>query len=115
MPGCAPHAVTVQSAATELRLPPGPPFTRARSAAACTLQGRTALLLSYPDEHAESAAAAFAYPNTAYFAAGAGWLAVPIDRSEPVGQQSIVQDVALALHGHVGIGAKAPRVSPAGG
>lgn len=59
--------------------------------------------------------AAFAYPNTAYFAAGAGWLAVPIDRSEPVGQQSIVQDVALALHGHVGIGAKAPRVSPAGG
>jgi hypothetical protein len=85
----------------------------AGSAATCTLQGRIAVLVSYPSRPAESAAASAARAITAYFAGGPGWLAVPVDRSEPVGEQSVVQGVALALGGQIRFGT-GPRASASG-
>ena len=115
VPGCAERDVDVPTAGTDLGLPHGQRLiTRASSAATCTLQGRTALLLSYSSRHDEAAAAAAAHEMTAYFASGPGWLAVPLDLSEPIGQQSVVQDIALALAGSIRIGAKAPRVPGTG-
>lgn len=115
VPGCVPHAVSVRTGAIELRLPRARRlFAHARSAATCTLQGRTALLLSYPNVHSEAVAAGASYAITAYFAAGRGWLAVPVDLSEPVGQQSVVQDIALALGGQIRIGATVPRATAPG-
>lgn len=73
------------------------------------------MLVSYPSGQAESAAISAAYPIIAYYAAGPGWLAFPIDLSEPVGQQSIVQDVALGLGDRILVGAKAPRASTSAG
>lgn len=90
-------------------------MTHALFGATCTLQGRSTALPSYASRQDEAEAAAVAYEITAYFAAGPGWLAVPLDLSEPVGQQSVVQDVALALHGTVQVGAHAPRASATGG
>jgi hypothetical protein len=116
VPGCTAHDVNLQADATDLGLPYGRRLMRhALSGATCTLQGRAALLLSYASRQDEAEAAATAYGITAYFAAGAGWLALPLDLSEPVGQQSVVQDVALALDGTIGVGARAPRGSGTGG
>jgi hypothetical protein len=116
VPGCAAHEVDLQSRATSLGLPQVRRLLAdAGSAATCTLQGRTALLVTYANRQQESTAATVADRMTAYFASGPGWLALPVDLSEPVGQQSVVQDVALALHGMIQVGAKAPRVSKTGG
>lgn len=101
IPGCTPQPRTA-TAAARLGLPDTARlFTGARDAVSCTLRGRGVVLLTYRSPAAQSAAAAVARASSAYYATGAGWLALPIDRSEPVGQQSVVQDVALALNGQI--------------
>jgi hypothetical protein len=111
IPGCDPRPADLDGA-SRLGLPNMPRlFAHVLSAVTCALQGRTALLLTFRNAHDESVAAAPAYAMTAYYAAGPGWLAVPADLSEPVGQQSIVQDVALALGGQIMLGRHAPRAS----
>ncbi len=108
VPGCGRHPVTARQAA-RLGFPRSDRlYPPSASGAECRLQGRSALLVSYAGDRAESAAASVAYRGAAYFAVGPGWLAVPLDLSEPVGQQSVVQDVALALNGRVLRGAHAP-------
>lgn len=109
IPGCA-HPVNAKTAIDALPRADGL-LHGAESAAACTLQGRTAAVITYPTRQAESTAAAAAYADTAYFGAGPGWLAIPTDLSEPVGQQSVVQDLALALNGQILPGVNVPRAS----
>lgn len=115
VPDCAPHRVDAATV-TRLGFPrAGRLLDPAMSAAACTLKGRTAVLVSYPTRRAESAAASAAYATTACFASGPGWLAVPVDLRDPVGQLSVIQGLALDLGGRIVFGAKEPRASASGG
>jgi hypothetical protein len=98
---CRPQPLTPQTAAGRLRITDSHDIA---SAAACTLRGRTALILTFADQPRQAAAEAELRDRVAYYAAGPGWSAAPTDTSEPVGQQSVVQGVALALGGRIETG-----------
>lgn len=109
VPGCAARPISRAAAKGDGLVAARTVFAHARSAVSCSLQGRSAVLLTFDNPAAQAAAQDPLYPRLAFYAAGAGWVVVPLDVSEPVGEQSIVQDFALALAGHIVIGAKAPR------
>jgi hypothetical protein len=99
--GCDPHPLSRHSAAQRLRLPDARDVA---SAVACTLRGRTALILTFTGRAEQGAVEGQLRDRVAYYATGPGWSAAPSDTSERVGQQSVVQDVALALGGLVETG-----------
>lgn len=99
--GCQPHTLTPPAAAQRLHLPAARDLG---SAASCTLRGRTALVLTFTSRTSQAAVEAELRDRVAYYATGPGWSAAPTDTSERVGQQSVVQDVALALGGLVETG-----------
>ena len=103
VPGCAAHPVSVSEPIRGL--PVRTLFRLADSAATCSLRGRSAELLTFAGPTAQAATEARLRRDVAYYARGTGWVAVPVDLSEPVGQQSVVQDFALALSGQIVIGA----------
>lgn len=99
--GCNPHVLSPHTAANRLHLP----GTRAIvSTASCTLRGRTAIVLTFTSRGDQAAINTELSGRVAYYATGTGWSAAPTDTSERVGQQSVVQDVALALGGLVETG-----------
>ena len=99
--GCHPVPLTPRTAAQRLHLPAARDLG---SAASCTLRGRTALVLTFTSRTSQAAVEAELRDRVAYYATGPGWSAAPTDTSERVGQQSVVQDVALALGGLVETG-----------
>ena len=103
VPGCSARPIAVASAVDDL--PVRTLVQHVRSAAVCSLRGRAAELLTFPGPAAQAAIEAGLRGQVAYYAQGTGWLAIPVDLSEPVGQQSVVQDFALALRGKIVIDA----------
>lgn len=98
--GCHPDALTPHTAGQRLHLPDA---RGVASAASCTLRGRTALVLTFT-RAAQAAVEARLRDRVAFYATGPSWSGAPTDTSERVGQQSVVQDVALALGGLVETG-----------
>jgi hypothetical protein len=78
-------------------------LTLAASAATCTLRGRTAVILTFTTAADQRRANAELARVDAYYAVGTTsgdrWSAAPEQVTAPSGEQSIVQDVALALRG----------------
>ncbi len=104
VPGCTPQPVRAgDSTAPGFARVPGV-FTTAASAATCTLRGRTVVIFTFADQQQQARNEADLARVDAFFAAGNGWTAAPEDISEPVGQQSVVQGVALTLHGRIEFG-----------
>jgi hypothetical protein len=99
--GCDPQPLRPGAAVLRPRLTD---FRDLYSAASCTLRGRTALILTFNRRAEQAAVAPQLRDRVAYYATGPGWVAAPTDTSERVGQQSVVQDVALALGGLVETG-----------
>lgn len=98
VPGCTPQPLSVPAAANRLGLTRP---TQASAAAACTLRGLTAIILSFATAADQAATDRQLATRVTYYTTGTGWSAAPTDTSEPVGQQSVVQDIALALHGTI--------------
>lgn len=107
--GCAPAPLTSNDI-TSPGLATHPSVLAVASAAAtCTLRGRTAVILTFAntlDQHRANTALAGV---DAYYATGTTgglpWSAAPEQIGAVSGEQSIVQDVALALHGLIQRGA----------
>lgn len=104
VPGCSPAPLGTADASS-----PGlaaiPSLLRdASSAATCTLRGRTAAILTFARARDQSRAAALLRRVDAYYAGGRNWLAAPEQTAASAGEQSVVQDVALALRGTVSQG-----------
>lgn len=117
VPGCSPRTRTATGAdlASAGLAPAAASVRQASSAATGTLRGRTAIILTFTNARAQADAVAALRRVDAFYASGRGWVAAPEQINSTSGEQSIVQDVALALHDLVDPGNPgASETSPAG-
>jgi hypothetical protein len=106
--GCSPAPLnSTDSTAPGLATHPAA-LALAASAASCTLRGRTAVILAFTTASDQRRANSELARVDAYYAtgttAGTRWSAAPEQIAAVSGQQSIVQDVALALRGLIETG-----------
>ena len=109
VPGCTPAPLS-SSDITSPGLATHPTvLTMSSAAATCTLRGRTAVILTFASLGIQRRANTTLARVDAYYATGTAggtrWSVAPEQISAVSGEQSIVQDVALALHGLIQRGA----------
>ncbi len=108
VPGCTATAVRTRAAlaSTAPRLARHPQvFAAASSAAACTLRGRTVVLLAFTSRSHLSEAEAVLHRIDAFYAVGADWVAAPTRVTASAIEESMSQEYAFALHGRMAVGA----------
>lgn len=79
-------------------------FATASSSAQCAIRGSTVVIFGFSSAPDQARNEAYLRRADAYFAAGAGWTAAPEQVGEPPVEQSLVQDVAIALGGRIHTG-----------
>jgi hypothetical protein len=104
VPGCAPRPLSAADSGSPGLVHIPRVFTTATTSATCTLRGRKVAIFTFPNPQRQASNEADLQRVDAFYAVGNGWTAAPEEIDEPAGQQSVAQDVAIALHGRIELG-----------